>query len=299
MNNQDLFPLSDETTSLILMHREIHFGGKFSFMIDYYEKGGKGMQEEFSIDAIRQLQKWEEEMQQNLAALILSGPEAETIREARAIYQSLSDLYENETESNRLPRLIADLILSEEEEPESEIEAIVREKADIVPSLIQIIRSEELYDPLYPGYGEAPHLAIKCLQQMGDQRALRSLFELIGRKDVQEEETILQALRAIGPPAKEFLLKILKSTPLTQDNERAAIALIHFREDPAVGAACLQLLLDPAIRKISPLSTYLALACEGLESKEERQQFRSLLEDPHTPSILQIDLKQIARQWKN
>jgi hypothetical protein len=292
------FPLNDETINLILMHRDIHFGGQFPFMIEYYEESGKGVQQEFSLNTIRKLQQVEKKMEQNLAAMALSGPEAETVRQAKEIYNKLSSLYENGKEKNHYAVLIADLILTEDEDPQSEIEAIINEQADIVPWLIQIIRSEEFYNPLFPGYGEAPHLAIKCLERIGDKRAIMSLFELIGRNDVFEEESALRALKAIGTPAKEFLIKIVKSTPITEDNERAAISLINFKDDPLVSSTCFHLLLDPEIRKTSPLSTYLALASEGLQIEEDRQQFQALLTDPTTPSILAPDLKHVASTWK-
>lgn len=292
------FPLNDETINLILMHRDIHFGGQFPFMIEYYEEGGKGVQQEFSVDTIRQLQQVEKKLGQNLAAIVLSGPEAETIRQAKEIYERLSSLYDDKKEENHHAVLIADLILTENENPQGEIEAIVNEQADIVPALIQIIRTEDLYNPLFPGYGEAPHLAIKCLERIGDERAMLSLFEMIGRNDVLEEESALRALEAIGSPAKEFLINIVKSTPMTEDNERAAIALINFKDDPVVATTCFHLLRDPEIRKVSPLSTYLALACEGLQDHTERQQFQELLNDPATPSILEPDLKHISSKWK-
>lgn len=292
------FPLNDETIHQVLMHREIHFGGQFPFMIEYYEEGGKGVQREFSLDMIRQLQQVEKKLGQNLAAVVLSGPEAETIRQAKEIYDRLSSLYENPSKENHHATLIADLILTENEDPQSEIEAIVNEQSDIVPALIQIIRSEELYNPLFPGYGEAPHLAIQCLERIGDERAMLSLFEMIGRNDVFEEESALRALQAIGEPAKDFLLKIVNSQPITEDNERAAIALIHFKNDPIVASTCFQLILNPQTRKITPLSTYLALACEGLKNTNEREQFQELLSDPATPSILEPDLKHIASTWK-
>lgn len=292
------FPIHDETINLILMHREIHFGGQFSFMVEYYEEGGKGVQQDFSLDTIRQLQQVEKKLGQNLAAMVLSGPDAETVRQAREVYERLSDLYDDNTENNHHAKLIADLILTENEDPQDEIEAVVNEQADIVPALIQIIRSEEFYNPLFPGYGEAPQLAIKCLERIGDERAMLSLFEMIGRNDVMEEESALRALKAIGNPAKEFLIKIVKSKPVTEDNERAAIALINFKNDPQVATTCFHELLDPQIRTTTPLSTYLALACEGLQNNEEREQFKNLLSTPETPSILEPDLKHVISTWK-
>lgn len=292
------FNLKDEIVNGILMHRDAHFGGQFQFMIDYYEKEGKGSLQEFTLEKIREVESIERQLGENLAALLLSGPEAEQVKASKEMYKKLRDVYESKDQTDRYAQLIADLILAEEEDPEKEMQAIVAEKAAIVPALVQLLRSEEFYNPLFPGYGQAPLLAIRCLGEIGDKRAIMSLFEFIGRSEVLDEESSLRALRAIGTPAKEFLLKALRSRPITEDNERAAIALIHFKDDPDIAKACLEMVKDPAIRKIVPLSVYLVLACEGLQEVEDRKAFRALLDDGATPSILKTDIKSILKLWE-
>ncbi len=96
------------------------------------------------------------------------------------------------------------------------------------------------------------------------KRAMFSLFEIIGKGDFFDEDIVINALKQIGDPAKKFLLTILKSTPITFDNERAAVALIAFKEDPEVSKTCLNMLLNPEMRQQSPLATYLTITCEGL-----------------------------------
>ena len=107
----------------------------------------------------------------------------------------------------------------------------------------------------------------------------------------------LSALHAIGDPAKNFLLKVLHGKPFNIDNEKAAIALISFKEDPGVAATCLQMLKDPEVRRQIPLATYLVLACEGLADEEKRKEFASLMEDPLTPKSLQQDIKILVKTW--
>ena len=260
------FSLAESMDKAILMHRDAHFGGSFSIMIDYYEKGGKGVIPEFDLDRIQELASIEARTRQNLAATLLSGPEAEKVSRARDAYQKLKDLYEAKGK-NKYPSLIADLILSEEEDPQETMATIVAEKGAIVPSLILLLTSEELNDPLFPGYGLAPALAAKCLGMIGDKRAIISLYEAIGESDFFNEDYVLDALKNIGQPAKEFLLKVLHGRPLNFDNERAAIALVEFRHDPEVAKACFDLLQDPEAQKDIPLCTYLTLACEGLKNK--------------------------------
>lgn len=292
------FPLRSAMDNTILMHREAHFGGNFKIMINYYEKGGKGICQDFELSRIYELAEYETETDQNLAGLLLTEPEAEILAESRKTYKRLKDLYSIKEEKVKYPRLIADLILSEEENPENEIEAIVKEGTAIVPSLIELIKAEAFYDPLFPGYGTAPINAAACLGQIGDKRAIIALYEMIGEEDFFDENILLDALYNIGQPAKEFLLRVLHSRPLNFDNERAAIALITFKNDPEVTDIALNMLLQPEIRQQIPLSTYLALICEGLTDPSSRKKFEQLGNDPTTPRMLIQDIKSVIKEWK-
>lgn len=299
MNPEDEnIDLTDSLDTQILMHRDAHFGGKFVFMLDYYSKEeGKGINPEFTLQRIGELQRTESHLGQNLSAVMLSGADAEKVARACLAYKNLKSLYEAERPASRLPRLIADLILSEEEEPEDAIQAIVAEKSAIVPLLIDLLRSSDFADPLFPGYGHAPALAAVCLGRIGDKRSLISLFEAIGEGDFFNEDLILDALKSIGDPAKEFLLKVVRARPINFDNDRAAIALERFKEDEAVSKACLELLCQEEIRKNSLFSTYLALACEGLTSSSDREQFIGLADEAATSKQLARDIKAMAKNW--
>lgn len=296
--NYDYLPLSTELDNEILMHRDAHFGGDFGIMLEYYRKGGKGINPAFDISSIESLYEIEKQSGENLAPVLLSGVEAEKIARSKEVYKQLRDLYEMSGEKNKYALLIADLILSEEEEVSAAVEAIVAEKTAIVSLLIDLLRSEEFYDPLFPGYGQAPILAAECLGKIGDKRAIISLFEAIGQEDFTSEETVLKALKALGNPAKEFLLRVVNGRPFNQDNEKAALALVHFKEDPEVAKRCVSLLQDSSVRQNPPFATYLILACEGLADPELQKDFLALIEDSGTPSILRIDMKTISKEWK-
>jgi len=291
-------PLSNVQDVAILMHREVHFGGKFDVMLDYYVNEGKGVNPEFDLERIHALAKLEKEMKTDLAPTLLSGADAEKIAEAKTAYKKLRALYEKARPETKYMTLVADLILSEEIEPVQEIEAIVKEKGAIVPALIELLKSEEFYDPLYPGYGMAPSLAAKCLGLIGDKRAIIYLFEAIGQGDFFDEDIALTALQAIGAPAKEFLLKVVHGRPLNEDNEKAAIALIAFKDDEEVSKVCLEMLKDEQVRRDVPLSTYLILACEGLKNPSDREDFQHLAKDAKTPKILAQDIHAVAKLWK-
>jgi len=298
-NEYEHFPVQNAIDIAILMHREAHFSGSFEFMLEYYQTGGKGVCLDFDIPRIQELADMEKRMQQNMAAMLLTGADAEKVAKAKEAYKKLRELYEIQKLKHKYPILIADLILSEDELPEKEIQAIVAEKGAIVPSLIELVCAEDYYDPLFPGYGLAPTLAAKCLGLIGDKRAMISLFELIGERDVANEEVILEALKAIGEPAKAFLLKVLHGKPINQDNENAAIALIEFKDDPEVATQCFKMLKEVEIRKHPILGTYLALACEGLDKTPYKEEFLALAQDPNTPKILRQDILAIAQHWKN
>lgn len=292
------FPISYSIDNSILMHRDVHFGGSFDLMLDYYNKEGKGTVKDFEIPRIQELYDTEKRTGKNLSALMLTGAEAERVARARQVYQQLKSLYETKSTVKTLPILIADLILAEEEESDAAIKAAAEKKAAIVPSLIDLLKNEEFYDTLFPGYGQAPAMAAKALGMIGDKRAIISLFEAIGEGDFFNEDIILEALHVIGNPARDFLLKVLHGKPLTGDNEKAAIALVTFKDDPVVGTACLQMLKELDIKKEEALATYLILACEGLQSKEERQELMKIANLPTTPKTLQLDIKSIAKAWE-
>lgn len=292
------FPVIDAVDHEILMHRDAHFGGQFPIMLDYYRQEKKGVQPEFDIPRIEQLATLEEQLKQNLAALFLVASEAEKVGAVREAYQKLRAIYEVKKPKSIHPQLIADLILSEEEEPEAEIAAIVAEKDKIVPFLIDLLRNEEFYDPLFPGYGQAPFLAVKCLERIGDKRAIISLFEALGEGDFFSDDQILKALKAIGKPACDFLLHVINGRPLNEDNEKAAIALIAFKDDEGVADFCFNLLQRPDIQKDLCLTTYLVLVCAGLKDRVKRQAFKDMSEDDHLPSSLREDMKAVIYDWE-
>lgn len=292
------FPIAYSIDNMILMHRDCHFGGNFDLMLDYYKNGGKGISKDFDIARIEELADMEKTTGRNLSAFMLSGAEIEKIARVRQLYQQLRDLYEMKHKKKSIPILIADLILAEEEETPAAVKAAAEEKSAIVPALIDLLRNEEFYDPLSPGYGLAPALAAQCLGMIGDKRAIISLFEAIGEGDFFNEDIILDALHIIGESAKDFLLKVLHGRPLTGDNEKAAIALIEFKDDPIVSAACLQMLKEIDLSKNNALATYLVLACEGLDSRAQRQELIALANKPSTPKSLRLDIQTVAESWQ-
>lgn len=294
--NFEHYPIVDALDHEILMHRDAHFGGQFSIMLEYYQKEGKGAQQDFPFTRIEKLALLEEQLKQNLAAFFLESQEVEKVAQSREAYQTLRSIYEVKKAKLPYPRLIADLILAEDEEAEGEIGAIVEHKDKIVPFLIDLLRNESFYDPLYPGYGQAPFLAVKCLERIGDKRAIISLFEAIGEGDFFVDDQIFKALKAIGEPAKEFLLRVVKGRPLNEDNEKAAIALIAFKEQEEVANACFDLLQEPDILKDPCLPTYLVLATAGLKDPVRIQALKIMSKNDKIPNLLREDIKNVIKE---
>ena len=84
----DQIPLLDEEDILTLMHRDVHFGGNFKIMINYYEDEDHiGINEEFKLDRLKELALIEEHLQENLSETLLSEPNQQKVRgNAAALY---------------------------------------------------------------------------------------------------------------------------------------------------------------------------------------------------------------------
>lgn len=291
-------PLSDVVDNEILMHRDSHFGGKFSMMLDYYGSEGKGVDPEIKLDRIRQLMEMEEQLGKNLAPSMLTGPEAEEVGRAREVYKQLRSIYEIENAQSHYPRLISDLILTEDEEAEKEVEAIVKEGPAIVPSLIDLLRKDEFLNPLFPGYGFAPILAAECLGKIGDESAIRSLFEVLGKESEELEMAAIDALRNIGDSAKTFLIKVLEGRPVTADNRNAGMALgLGFIGDEEVANTCFDQLKKWEGDKNLTFLGFLVLACVGLQS-ERRDNFKAWSETTPFSSELSFEFEAVFTDWK-
>lgn len=291
-------PLTDSTNAMILMHRDTHFGGSFPVMLEYYHSEGIGCSPEFTLSQIEALAEMEKKVGENLAPIHLTGPDAEKVARARKAYKDLKELYEVQNPETTVPLLVADLILSEEIDPVNEIEQIVAQKRAAIPALLDLIRSEDFHDPLFPGYGRAPELAVRCLGLIGNESAIATLFEAIHENEFFEEDTSIQALKLIGEPAKQFLLKVLKAKPFNLDNERAAITLVQFEDDPEVAKACFEILQEIDCNQHLPLAVYLALGCSALQDPKDRESFIAMSESKETPSMLKQDMKTIRKNWK-
>lgn len=276
----------------ILMHRDAHFGGKFDKMLEYYKQGKKGVNPDFDIERILYLYDIERDLGVNLSLETLDEEEKDKVEESIKSYETLRAL--SHKKNKNIHALLAELILSEEETPQKEIDAIVTLKGDAVKPLVALIKDETSYDPLFPGFGLIPTLATEILGLIGDKRAIIALFEEINQGDFFDDEVVFNALKRIGLPSQQFLLKVLHAQPITIDNEKAAQAL-HVFDDPTVASACLDMLKAIDLKKHEIFASYLILNCESLNEKEQIE-FKSL--EDKIPKNLKSDFSAIIQGWQ-
>jgi hypothetical protein len=296
-NPNSLIPLMDAMDHEILMHKEVHFSGSFAQMLGYYESQTYGLVEDFEIERITKLNKLEIETSQSLSAHVLFESEMEDIDDAIKTYDQLREIAKMDDPTKIQAILIAKLILSLESAQADAIQAIAYEGRKMIAPLIELLFNENYRNSLYPGFGLVPRLAIRCLSEIGGDRAIKGLFEALGRENFQNEELILSSLKDFGDPARDFLLWVAKSTPITQDNEKAAIALVNFSGDERVAEACLSTLMDSKFLEHPLLATYLILSCEGLREKKSLQKFSSLLDHPSITESLCEEIRLLEKSF--
>lgn len=250
------FPVLDEEDVELLMHRDVHFGGNFNIMLEYYAQGGVGVQPDFAPTRICELAHYERALGEDLSEKVLPDIEKEQVERAKEVYIRLRDVYE---EKDPLPTslLISNLILTEEEDPQQEIAALVEHGSEVVPALIHLINADNYYNPLFPGYGRAPLFAARALAKIGDPKAIPHLFNALAHDSLEVEETVFSALRTFGEDAKEFLLAQLQSLPLSNDNERAAMALANFLPNEEISQVAREMLGQSTVNTQEPFASYL------------------------------------------
>ena len=173
-------PLLDAVDLDILMHKEAHFGGNFSIMIDYYAENGVGVMPDFELSRIEELQAIERSLGTSLAEHLLPPQAMEQVKLSKKLYHDLRQVYS--AGEKTLGAKLSDLILTEKELPMEEIQAILKFSTSCFEPLCQLVTNPNLYDPLFPGYGRTPIFAAMALENLQDQRALPYLFPLWDRK---------------------------------------------------------------------------------------------------------------------
>jgi hypothetical protein len=252
-------PLFDEEDILILMHKDAHFSGSFSAMKEYYaHPEAKGVIEEIDPERIELLDSIQTRIKHDLAPLLITGPNAEKVALAKKTYADLQNVASAAPTTSE--GVLAQAILSEED-----IDKIIARRSHALcarPESLLILATSELFsDPLFPGYGTAPIMAIRLLGEVKYEKAVPELFSLVTRSNFDIESAALGALRRIGSPARMFALSRLASYPYTADHERAALVLIEFLPDREIERLFRSLLDDPRLVN-KQLRDYLLPLCD-------------------------------------
>jgi hypothetical protein len=282
-------PLLEEEDRDILMHRDAHFAKSFPIMLQHYEDEDQNAVLDVETDRIRNLMDLEERLQQNLAPYLLQGPDAEKVAQSIRLYKALREQAENK----KMPIIcaISDLILGEDE-PEVAAKKAALLGKQIIPYLMQLIQTQVLYDPLFPGYGLAPMKACLALGILQAKEAIKLLFGMIGSENFDTESACLEALRRIGMPARHFILEQLASRPITKNNERAAIAASALESDHDLALAIIEQLEDKDVQKITSLATYLVLACSKIP-QELQDRYKKLI--PLMPDSIAQEMRLVLK----
>ena len=295
MDNLDFpgIPLLNEIDKEILMHKEIHFQGEFPIMLAYYRQNGKGTYRDFTANRIEFLENLEKSMGTNLAKATLPDPAHEKIKHAREVYTNLKDLYD-ESPSRKIPLLLANLILSEEELPEKEIHALTHAGNDAVGYVCEILKEPYFYDVLYPGYGKSPALAALVLKKMQDPSCIPTLFQALSLFASQEnEDAIIDALVSFGSECESFIIKKIQRKPFSKDNENAAIILNQFPTTPELAHFCIDQLLKVDPQKHEIFCMYLLFTASAATDPQKIESIKAYREK--CPPTLQNEINLIFK----
>jgi len=295
MDNQPL-PLLDTIDMEILMHRDAHFGKNFDVMIDYYAKDGVGAMHDFDLSRIRNLKEIETQERVDLAEALLPEAAKEEVQKCLELYRDLEALFDKDPKP-KVPCLIADLILSEEEMPQKEIDALAENPDKVVAPLLDLLHSKDFTSPISPGYGHAPYRAALCFHVLQSESSIAPLFEALGHSDFATDEALFKALRHQGEEAKTFLLKRLKHKPYCKESDNAASSLAAFGDDATVAQAALTLLEDPEVQQRSTLAPTLVFLTAPLEEAKDQERLIALLNNKDLNNELVFEINSIKKVW--
>ncbi|MCH9612421.1 MAG: hypothetical protein S4CHLAM102_09110 [Chlamydiia bacterium] len=287
-------PLLDAISAEIIMQRDVHFGGDFQVMIDYYESDGVGASPDYSIEHIKSLQAQEKESKQNLAESLLPSQAREQVEKFQKLYSDLREVYE-EKHINPVSIAMSDLILSEEEFPESEINTLVDMGERAVKPLEDLMNSTIFHDTLAAGYGIAPRRAAFVLGKIGHPSSLNLLIGCMGKEGYAMDDALIQAISQYGSVAKELVLNKLGSKPISSENVNAAIIASSLPEDEEIAKKALEIFTDKEFIKEPVILQYLVFTMTALEDPKDRARLANCLENPAYSKDLKDEIQLVLR----
>lgn len=244
-------PLFEEEDEVLLAHKKAHFSDTYEVMKEYYKNPeAKGICEEIYPDRIAQLQKIEEQYKIPLSSYLLSSEKQSRIDTFSRMRDAFESIIEEDPVS--FEGKLCEAILSEEY-VEDLVEKWSEDFIENPKILLEIAQSELLQDPLSPGYGQAPVLAILLLGKAKYEEAIPAFFSMIGKADFFVENAVLWALSQMGQAALAFAKKKLVSHPISLENEKAALVLLEFPKSEEISSLAKRLLdsanLSPSLKE--------------------------------------------------
>ncbi|WP_213318918.1 hypothetical protein [Chlamydiifrater volucris] len=226
------FDVTDEQFKKIVLLREVHFSGSFDDMKACYEdEDFLGTDPDISVKDIEYLANIEASNEVNLVEVLLSEKDMEEIQKAKAAYEFLEDCDPDSQKGK-----IATLVLTAPFTTSSfDRDAVIEEGEAIVPEIINLLNTFDLFHPLSPGFSLAPLRLIECLGHIRSPLAIRPLFEMIGSPQTSGyDDEVASALAKIGAPSKDFLFALIASSPVTKDHETASFCLAFFDDEEVI-----------------------------------------------------------------
>lgn len=247
----------DESDKLLIMIKDIHFGGSIEETLKYYEdiRGLISHSEAIDVDRIRTLQ--EKESNGIDLSSYLSEEELEKIEDQKSLY---NDLVELSNKGNETEKAIANLVLMSDSEIEEELQTIEALDDDVIPPLLEIVSRDEYYSELAPGQGNAPIAALRALMAIGETGALQIIFEKILEVQPHTESAFMRYARKFQEETYDLIIKILSRTSWGRDHEKALVIAGGLDYNQEIRNLCMKILSNPdKCPKDINRQTYLAI----------------------------------------
>ncbi len=295
----EAFSLIDEEDKKIILHREVHFGGSFPVMQEYYaNEDHRGVMDDISPERIKFLADVEVKLGKNLAPFLLSGSDAEHIARAKKLYKSIEHAINQAEEARKTDfssgvkvDLLTQILFEEGNKPWT-LEQMQQFK-EFPEILFTLAASDEFRDELSPGYGKAPLEAIRLIGQLQISKGMDILFRVFPSASDDEEEVLIAALVSFGSKALDKTTQYLTSRPITPLHEKMASLLVAFLPNQVALNAALNMLCQRDIIE-TPVARWLLLVLEDLPKEERRTWVKKFQEMKLPKHILDTIEKNLA-----
>lgn len=283
----------------LIMMRDIHHQGSWEDL-----SRSSAAEDDWIIapEEISRLRKHEKEVGKNLADILLTGEDQETVATAIARAEELKA---------RARELEADHQLTREEEaelwtirlifagrnlPDEVVRNLIRLGDAAAGKLVDVATDEFFQQMLAPGRGWAPMQAVKILGEMKAERYIPELADLLGEDADLLREEASRALVKIGAPAMETLLKIVREKPKTLKQLAAAEVLAELPADEQIFQAAYELIQEGEPEERPDFLPFAVDLLKKCKDQQAREVIRGLLEKDDISEASRMEIEFI---WEN